>query len=224
MGAGSTGFDEYVNEVSGERDSELSFGRRTTGQLFDAGTVPMPTARGSMAETAVAPSLHEDGLWSSGGARSGAGSVGVCGAAQSNRWRKRSAGQSERPSKSPRRDHPVDAEPWPVCATGRTPEGRSRVVQSLREAEENELVPEEEFDTRSWILAWLQILRFAAENGTDLVGELVVCAEQEAILPLVCDEQAEQATVHAAAVCWQGLMDTLRAPTEPQPGRLHAFL
>ena len=28
MGAGSTGFDEYVNEVSGERDSELSFGRR----------------------------------------------------------------------------------------------------------------------------------------------------------------------------------------------------
>eukprot|EP00439_Symbiodinium_sp_Y106_P045284 s1821_g5.t1 len=33
MGAGSTGFDEYVNEVSGERDSELSFGRRTTGSV-----------------------------------------------------------------------------------------------------------------------------------------------------------------------------------------------
>ena len=88
-------------------------------------------------------------------------------------------------SRGPRSEVPV-REPWGDWSlTGGCTPGVAELCSS-----ETELVPAVVGDQGlSWMQAWLYLLKFSVEQGDSLVGELVSCAEQDAILCIESDEQ-----------------------------------
>ncbi|CAE7212948.1 unnamed protein product [Symbiodinium sp. CCMP2592] len=137
----------------------------------------------------------------------------------SGRWRKRSAGHSDRPSKSPRRDH-VEP-PWTREATGRTPDSVQRAPQVAVVDDGPELIPDPTSNSTSpWTVAWLAMLHFCTENGADLIGELRQCSRQDAALPLTVDAQAQEVVALAAEAVWEGM---LRAVAKPELAHLQSL-
>ncbi|CAE7349353.1 unnamed protein product, partial [Symbiodinium sp. CCMP2592] len=116
------------------------------------------------------------------------------------RWRKRSGGHTERPSKSPRRE--VDTgTPWPSLKTGRTPDKAPRSSLLAAVEDEAELIPAEREPPRTWEQAWTALLQFAVSQGGERVGELASCPEQDAIVcPVHNAEKESEVLTHCGAV------------------------
>ncbi|CAE7892628.1 unnamed protein product, partial [Symbiodinium necroappetens] len=117
------------------------------------------------------------------------------------RWQKRRSGQRpERPSKSPRRDIAATV-PWVAPATGRSPEGLSRVQETQIE-EDEEMIPDVSALPPSWLASWLRLAVFAISNGSDLVGELAKNAQQDTLLPLHSDGGLRERALGLAEEAW----------------------
>ncbi|CAE7704408.1 unnamed protein product [Symbiodinium sp. CCMP2592] len=106
------------------------------------------------------------------------------------RWRKRSGGHTERPSKSPRREIDTGT-PWPSLKTGRTPDKAPRSSLLAAVEDEAELIPAEREPPRTWEQAWTALLQFAVSQ--------VYNAEKES-----------EVLTHCGAV-WQYLQQVLSA-------------
>ncbi|CAE7210150.1 unnamed protein product [Symbiodinium sp. CCMP2592] len=151
------------------------------------------------------------------------GDGGPSGCGRGGRWRKRSGVIPDRPSKSPRREAP--AEPWRTAATGLTPEAVPRVPQTTVVENDVELATEETGPpaaelsspaTRptalTWTQAWLYMLKFAADNGDAVIGEVATSDTQDLAMPLPKDGLEPAAVVAAADKVWQELVQLLREP------------
>ena len=136
------------------------------------------------------------------------------------RWKRPSRGHNDRPGKSPRREVPP---PWTSAVTGRTPEAAPRVAATLIDDDE-ELLPVHapQSGSLSWFTSWLQVMSFAVNQGSDLIGELATNAEQDTMLPLHPDAQIEDATVAQAEALWIELVHMNTAPQEQQMDGLYA--
>ncbi|CAE7263124.1 unnamed protein product [Symbiodinium sp. CCMP2592] len=194
-------------------------GQLSSGQL----PAPAPFHMGDIlaGPTAVLPSAHEGSEVSFGGAFQDVnmaphtGSVTVDPAhIQVTRWRKRGSGTVDRPSKSPRRGPgPVDVgEPWAQPSTGLTPQGIPKPQQTEVE-DDVELVPDPGAVQEAWCRAWLAVLAMVADSGSDVVGELSSCPEQDAALPNAVDEQAVEQVVQAAGGAWDQLLHVVAGPS-----------
>ncbi|CAE7197238.1 DRC5 [Symbiodinium sp. CCMP2592] len=129
------------------------------------------------------------------------------------RWRKRSGGGIDRPAKSPRRD--AVSSPWSREATGRTPEGPRRETATEIASEEPELLPAAPGPAAgSWIASWLAILRFAVDNGAELIGELSRSPQQDLVLPLAWDDQAQDVVLSMANAAWTMLEGAVADPVQ----------
>ncbi|CAE7660493.1 unnamed protein product, partial [Symbiodinium necroappetens] len=96
------------------------------------------------------------------------------------RWNQR-GNRYPRPSKSPRREMDLAAEPWTRVTTGLTPERPDRWVGP---SEEEELIPAVPSPPFTWTTAWCQISRQCWEQGGDYVGLLGSSEAQEQARPL----------------------------------------
>ncbi|CAE7359520.1 unnamed protein product [Symbiodinium necroappetens] len=187
--------------------SEVSFGT--------AGIVPFGTADSAMNGAGAAAMIFDGGesgrLLHTGDASSGHARVppstapdrdahagvpeGV--ASRAKRWRRRDGAEASRPSKSPRREVLAGA-PWPASATGTTPDALQRQPRTqLLEVEES--VHSTEDSGLTWESAWQQVLQFALEHGTAMVGEVIRDSQQDAVLPLQDDSPEDRADLLAAA-------------------------
>ena len=128
------------------------------------------------------------------------------------RWKRRSGGPVHRPSKSPRRDNPPSA-PWPYTATGLTPEyakpaASTELTSDAPPAHDGDGQP-----SLDWPAAWAKLAEFAAENGTELIGELCVSPEQDAAIPLVHNVAVEEETVTTSDEAWAAILAFVGTPT-----------
>ncbi|CAE7228106.1 unnamed protein product [Symbiodinium sp. CCMP2592] len=128
---------------------------------------------------------------------------------RSGRWRKRSGGNVDRPSKSPRRD--LEGAPWPGEATGRTPEGLKRDAQTAVADDDPELLPATA-TASAWVVSWLALLRFAVDSGADLVGEVSSCPQQDKAMQLTLDAQAQDVVLRTAESVWTALENAVADP------------
>ena len=171
-----------------------------SGDSVQHGTLgPQSTSLGSLATAAGAgsampvgpmwePQLGAFGSASSTPERAGSSGDGVAlspmdtsGAdtAAKRRWNQR-GNRHPRPSKSPRRELDLSAEPWPKAATGLTPERPSRVAG----LDDEELIPAVSTTQLTWTTAWFRISRQCWEQGSAVVGQLALSECQEQALPL----------------------------------------
>ena len=97
------------------------------------------------------------------------------------RWNQRGS-RHPRPSKSPRRELDLSAEPWSRVATGLTPDRPQRPRAS---ADEEELIPAVATPPHTWTSAWYHISRHCWEHGAEYVGRLAASESQEQLLPLL---------------------------------------
>ncbi|CAE7196284.1 unnamed protein product, partial [Symbiodinium necroappetens] len=133
------------------------------------------------------------------------------------RWKRQQKEPENRPSKSPRRDvGRVNEAPWASVATGYTPESLQR--PSRLADHEEELVPDH---TRSlpsavpsWFTGWLCTMRFAIEQGGDVIGELIQHPEQGALLSLQRNADVASVVREAAQVLWSRLQHIVGAQDE----------
>ncbi|OLP97846.1 hypothetical protein AK812_SmicGene19787 [Symbiodinium microadriaticum] len=196
----------------GSAMSSAALSPGTVGSTRDLQTAPLsPASMSSSMTLGAAPPLHQQTSGLAGGAVP---------ETRVTRWKRPAKGRHERPGKSPRREVPP---PWTSVATGRTPEAAPRIAATLIDDDE-ELVPVHAPPSGppSWFTSWLQVLSFAVNQGSDLIGELVSNAEQEAMLPLHPDAQIEDATVAQADVLWLELVHMLASPQERQMDGLYA--
>ena len=139
------------------------------------------------------------------------GSETAAGTPRPTRWKRRSGGQAHRPSKSPRRDNPPGT-PWPYIATGLTPE-YTRPAASTEVADDAPLSHAgDDQPCLDWPAAWAKLAAFAAENGTELVGELCVSPEQEAAIPLVHNAAVEEETIATSNEAWAAVLAFVGTP------------
>ena len=124
---------------------------------------------------------------------------------RSKRWRRRNDAEANRPSKSPRREE-VMGPPWSASATGTTPEGLHRSPQTHIEEEET-LANSAVVLPMTWEGAWLQLLQFATEQGSSLIGEIIRDTRQDTVLPLQ-DQCPEDRTdlLAAAEAIWTAMV------------------
>ena len=135
----------------------------------------------------------------------------AAGTPRPTRWKRRSGGQAHRPSKSPRRDNPPGT-PWPYIATGLTPE-HTRPAANTEVADDAPLSHAGDGQPcLDWPAAWAKLAAFAAENGTELVGELCVSPEQEAAIPLVHNAAVEEETTAISDEAWAAVLAFVGAP------------
>ncbi|CAE7195868.1 unnamed protein product [Symbiodinium sp. CCMP2592] len=80
-------------------------------------------------------------------------------------------------------------------------------------ADDAELVPDPGAVQEAWCRAWLAVLAMVADSGSDVVGELSVCTEQDAALPGVVDDQAVEQVVQAADGAWDMLLHVVAGPS-----------
>ena len=97
------------------------------------------------------------------------------------RWNQR-GNRHPRPTKSPRRELDLSAEPWPRMATGLTPD---RPPRSRLPTDEEELIPAVVTPPFTWTSAWYQVTRQCAEVGAELVGPVATSELQEQALPVL---------------------------------------
>ena len=127
-----------------------------------------PTALGSTSSTPARSSMSGESMDTSG-----------ADSAAKRRWNQR-GNRHPRPSKSPRRELDLSAEPWPKVATGLTPERPSRVAG----LDDEELIPAVSTTQLTWKTAWFRISRQCWEQGSAVVGQLALSECQEQALPL----------------------------------------
>ena len=138
-------------------------------------------------------------------------------ATPARRWKRQQKESETRPSKSPRREVcRANEAPWASAATGYTPEGMQRPSR-LADPDE-ELVPDNRPSAPSavlsWFTGWLFIMRFAIEQGGDVIGELLRHPEQDALLPLQSNTDAVEVVREAALVLWRRLQHVVGAADE----------
>ena len=122
------------------------------------------------------------------------------------RWNQR-GNRYPRPSKSPRRDLDLSAEPWPKLATGLTPDRPQRPRPS---AEEEELIPAISTPPYTWTTAWYHISRQCWEFGAEMIGQVAISDVQEQAIPLL-HLIADPAPVVAEGVrLWEALQLTVQ--------------
>ena len=188
--------------------SEISFGGVGPSGLL--GADPAGHVAGPVGPPAVAPlAAGTASSWGAEGGRTDAGLPGsghtMLDEARPTRWKRRQGADPHRPSKSPRREEPPAA-PWPAVATGRTPESVHRCpVTEIQEA------PAGQSATLTWEAAWRQLLLFAVEHGTALIGETVRDSGQDAVLPLQDATEARQEIIASAESLWGALQDACDA-------------
>ena len=141
-----------------------------------------PAALGSTSSTPARSSISAESMDTSG-----------ADSAAKRRWNQR-GNRHPRPSKSPRRELDLSAEPWPKAATGLTPERPSRVAG----LEDEELIPAISTTQLTWKTAWFRVSRQCWEQGSAVVGQLAISECQEQALPL------QHLTSDPAAVITEG--------------------
>ena len=158
----------------GSADSVMD-GGGTDGQIFGGGE------HGSPFRTGATPPARELGPASATTSRDTPSAAPERVASRAKRWRRRDGTDASRPSKSPRRDVLAGA-PWPTAATGTTPEALQRPSHTQL-LDVDEPVPPAETGL-TWEMAWQQVLQFALEHGSALVGEVIRDPQQDTVLPL----------------------------------------
>ncbi|CAE7254492.1 pol [Symbiodinium necroappetens] len=133
------------------------------------------------------------------------------------RWKRQQKEPETRPSKSPRRDVcRANEAPWASIATGYTPESLQR--PSRLADHEEELVPDNTHSLPSampsWFTGWLFTMRFAIEQGGEVIGELIQHPEQDALLPLQRNADVASVVREAAQVLWHRLQHIVGAQDE----------
>ena len=113
------------------------------------------------------------------------------------RWQQR-GNRHPRPSKSPRRELDLSAEPWAKVATGLTPERPNRA----QAPEDEELIPAVSTAPLTWMTAWFQVSRQCWELGSALVGQLATSACQEQAFPVQHLTSDPAAVVAAGEEIW----------------------
>ena len=141
------------------------------------------------------------------------------------RWSFRGS-KATRPSKSPRRELNLSAEPWNRVSTGLTPD---RPRRGPDPADEEELIPATTAGQHlTWDAAWRMVVKYCLDHGQELVGQLTRSEVQEVSFPPVTGEATEDAQQRSEAI-WYGLPDLL-LDNEGAPGagemlkRLRDFL
>ena len=127
-----------------------------------------PVVVGSTSSTPARSSMSGDSMDTSG-----------ADSAAKRRWNQR-GNRHPRPSKSPRRELDLSAEPWPKAATGLTPERPSRATVP----DDEELIPAVSTPQLAWKTAWYRISRQCWEQGSAVVGQLAISECQEQAFPL----------------------------------------
>ena len=121
------------------------------------------------------------------------------------RWSFRGS-KATRPSKSPRRELILSAEPWSRVSTGLTP---GRPHRGPNPADEEELIPATtENQHLTWVEAWRRVVKYCLDHGQELVGQLTRSEVQEASFPVITGEATEDAQQRSEAI-WYGLPDLL---------------
>ena len=129
------------------------------------------------------------------------------------RWSFRGS-KATRPSKSPRRELILSAEPWSRVSTGLTPD---RPRRGPNPADEEELIPATTASQHlTWDTAWRMVVKYCLDHGQELVGQLTRSEVQEASFPLIIGEATEDAQQRSEAI-WHGLPDLL-LDNEGAPG------
>ncbi|CAE7199873.1 ABHD8 [Symbiodinium necroappetens] len=195
----------------GSADSVMS-GDGAEAQMLEGGE------NGRLFHTGDAPSAREMAPASAAPAREvhTAAPEGV--ASRAKRWRRRDGADASRPSKSPRREVLAGA-PWPASATGTTPDALHRQPRTQLLEVEEPVRPTADAGL-TWELAWQQVLQFALEHGTAMVGEVIRDPQQDTVLPLQ-DQSPEDRTdlLSAAEDLWMvlqaaaGLADAAVVPS-----------
>ncbi|CAE7208415.1 unnamed protein product, partial [Symbiodinium microadriaticum] len=121
------------------------------------------------------------------------------------RWKRRSGGSTNRPSKSPRREQDPGA-PWPAMSSGHTPENLRPSVTTISAGDGPHIPPGDGPPPLDWSSAWTKLAAFAAENGADMVGDLSSSPEQDAAIPLAPDDSIAEETVATAAEAWAAVL------------------
>ncbi|CAE7561058.1 unnamed protein product [Symbiodinium sp. CCMP2592] len=143
--------------------------------------------------------------------------------ASESRRRAVADGGVERPSKSPRRDLP--GPPWPRESTSRKLEAPQRAPVTVVADEGPELLPGAlAASAGPWVEAWMAMLRFCVDSGSDMVGDVAQCPQQDACLPLTLDAQAQEATLQTAESTWMALVNAVSEPTQADLQELHRLL
>ncbi|CAE7740616.1 unnamed protein product [Symbiodinium sp. CCMP2592] len=75
-----------------------------------------------------------------------------------------------------------------------------------------------------WVEAWMAMLRFCVDSGSDMVGDVAQCPQQDACLPLTLDAQAQDATLQTAESTWMALVNAVSDPTQADLQELHRLL
>ena len=206
---------------------ELAAGLRALGTVIMpvvSGANALPTSTGPVGHSPAGPATPHSSVGAATSEASfGAGGMDVAedvhmqgsetvvGTPRPTRWKRRSGGQAHRPSKSPRRDNPPGT-PWPSMATGLTPE-YTRPAASTEVAADAPLSHAGDGQPcLDWPAAWAKLATFAAENGTELVGELCVSPEQEAAIPLVHNTAVEEETIATSNEAWAAVLAFVGMP------------
>ncbi|CAE7488040.1 unnamed protein product [Symbiodinium necroappetens] len=122
------------------------------------------------------------------------------------RWNQR-GNRHPRPSKSPRRELDLSAEPWPRVATGLTPDRPRRPRTS---AEEEELIPAVATPPYTWASAWYHISRHCWELGAEYVGHVATSDPQEQVLPVLHLTADPEQVVTEGERLWGALQQSIQ--------------
>ncbi|CAE7718883.1 unnamed protein product [Symbiodinium necroappetens] len=122
------------------------------------------------------------------------------------RWNQR-GNRHPRPSKSPRRELDLSAEPWPRVATGLTPDRPQRPRPS---ADEEELIPAVATPPYTWASAWCHISRHCWELGAEHVGHVATSDPQEQVLPVLHLIADPEQVVTEGERLWEALQQSIQ--------------
>ena len=193
--------------------SAVSGGEAGATAVHSLGDIGGPGASGFLAQSAT--SLHmipgeAEGSFHSTPARSSASGANMevthPDSSAKRRWNQR-GNRHPRPSKSPRRELDLSAEPWPKLATGLTPDRPQRLRHP---AKGEELIPAVSTPPYTWATAWYHISRQCWELGAEMVGQVAISDIQEQAIPLL-HLTADPAPVVAEGVrLWDALQLTVQ--------------
>ncbi|CAE7942704.1 unnamed protein product [Symbiodinium sp. KB8] len=133
------------------------------------------------------------------------------------RWNQRGS-RHPRPSKSPRRELDLSAEPWARVATGLTPD---RPQRTRAFPDEEELIPAVVTPPYTWDSAWYHISRQCWVQGAEYVGCVATSDPQEQLLPLLHLTEDPAQVVTEGEQLWDALQQSLqRLESEADTGSL----
>ena len=181
-----------------------------TSSLGDAGGSGVNSFMASGSAMIPMLSGEEDGSTHSTPARSSASGAAMDVSnpdpSAKRRWNQR-GNRHPRPSKSPRRELDLSAEPWPKLATGLTPD---RPLRPRHPADEEELIPAVSSPPYTWASAWYHISRQCWELGAEDVGHVATSDMQEQTIPLLHLTADPAPVVAEGARLWDSLQLTIQ--------------